>query len=640
MNLLRLISLKIKAVIVLSAALMLGACSTDKSIPQEEEPEWIPQKFQVNLQKINASDENPAITSLNAYVFVNNTLQKIFKSLAEEQAGTYSLYATSGSTIYFLANASETSGLQSVKEGVTDLASFLELRSRTITANTAPELFFSGSCSITTSTDPNTALKVPLVRNQAQLDLDTSRDENIKVTRIVINGASAASTLFSGDVPSSTTEKIVYDLPYDPAISSQTNIWQLYESNTPLTISVYANYKDIPTVVNLSLPEVKRNFKYTIELKGVGTNITGSLQIVPWQDGGIIDADPDQSKKINIETAYSTLPEGIVIDETQNAVTVSDKGGTMTLAFSADIKVELGSAEGLGNNVTITPQETESKDGKIVSKFLVNVLPQGKGRLGYLVTLHMKRASQEFSYDEFYIHVEKSVHQIAEVTLGGVTWMAFNATTPNLDDQIYLLDGETVEDAYKNRWGDVIGGLFQWGRLYMYTPWKSGSNDAGKQKQDIPWVSATHVPCPEGYRVPTKQEMRALLPAGKTIPGEYEYNGEKVAIRLFSSTPEAVNIGGVSGKARYMKIENDKGAALYIPLSGQKGDKSGTNNPGFGQGFTIWTNDNKNAIGGWAWTGNFWPGINNSEGQIPADSQLQAEGYAYLRCVKKENPVR
>ena len=37
-------------------------------------------------------------------------------------------------------------------------------------------------------------------------------------------------------------------------------------------------------------------------------------------------------------------------------------------------------------------------------------------------------------------------------------------------DRIYPLDGATVEDMYHKSWINTVGGLFQFGRLYMYVP--------------------------------------------------------------------------------------------------------------------------------------------------------------------------
>lgn len=629
------------SLLLITVALCWGSCSNEKDAPGEKELIWKSQSFKINPlsvavepEGIRASKEETEITSLNAYLFVDEILQKSIKNITL-QNGSCTFDVVEGSIIYFLANLPETAELQAIETGKTKESTFQALHNKATTDNKAA-FFLSGSCQIPSISSNPTALTVPMYRSVAQIDLDTSRDEKIKVTRIDIQDAATTSSLFPTDVLSASTGKQTYNLNYeDSPITSTENILRIYESNTPVKITVYTYYQDIPKVINLFLPQVKRNFKYTIRLTGVGTTINGTLQVVPWGDGGNIETLPDLSEKISIDKTYSTLPDGVTIDSGNNLVSVSDKGGNIILAFVSDIQVELESTEGAGNEIAVSSQGVESKDGKVISKFLVKVAEQGKGRLGYQAILHMKRKLQQYSYDQFVIDVSPSVNQIAEVTIGGVTWMGFNATTRNLEDQIYTLDGGTVEDMYKKSWANTIGGLFQWGRIYMYNPCLSGSNNAGNQKQDIPWISDTHVPCPEEYRLPTKEEMRALFPPQQEFPGEYTYNGEKVTVTLHSSEPESVTIGGVSGKARYLRLKSETGAVLCFPLSGQKGDKSGAVNPGLGQGFTIWTSENKGATGGWAWTGKFWPGNDKTSAVIDNNSQLQAEGYAYVRCLKK-----
>ena len=109
--------------------------------------------------------------------------------------------------------------------------------------------------------------------------------------------------------------------------------------------------------------------------------------------------------------------------------------------------------------------------------------------------------------------------------------MAFNASSSDLDDQIYTLDGLSVEEMYKYNWINTVGGLFQFGRKYKYIPWMGYGkpNNLGDQAQDIPWQSASHMPCPEGYRLPTREELESLLPKGQTVPGSYKAgNGERI----------------------------------------------------------------------------------------------------------------
>lgn len=623
---LRQVKLKITPLVLLMvlAIAMLSSCTKNSVLEPEREEQHKSEReisFRVDLA-------NEPLSSLAVYHFNGGILQKIDRNIAIVD-NQFSVYAVSGYTIYLFANLFETEEMKALQTGVSTLDEFLTLRSAATESEDIP-MFYSGSYQV-----PKIApspITVQLYRNVAALDLNTSRDERINVTRIVIDDASANSTIFPGEqISTPTTQKVTYDKVYNPGITSTGAIQYIHESSRPLKITVYANFHDIPQIVKLSIPQVKRNFRYSIKLEGVGANITGQLQIVPWGTGDDATGSPDETGAINLSDAHSTLVDGISIDG--QAISVSEKGGEFTLGFTSDIAVDSKQLEGGGENITIAEDRTEIADGQVISYFRVNIKAQGKGRLPYRATLRMKRASQEHSYDNFEINVDGSEFQIAEVTLGGVTWMAFNATTPRLEDQIYPLDGASVEETYRLNWGSTIGSLFQWGRIHNYTPWASGSHNAGNQSQNNPWVSSTHVPCPSGYRIPTKAEMRALLPPNTRFPGAtYAYNGDSItATFVYHGT---VQLGNVQGTARSLILTSKTtGAALYLPLSGQKGDKSTTNNPEFGRGFTLWTTQNHGAAGGWAWVGKYWPGTGESA-TIEADSQLQAEGYAYVRCIK------
>lgn len=616
---------------------VLNSCMVDSTLQSEKEEQNGSEKkisFRMNLANDSSLKyKDNEFSTVTAYHFYNGVLQKINRDLTITN-NSFSLYAVSGYTIYFLVNLPETEELKVLQTGVSTLSTFLTLCS-VATKDENLTQFYSGSYQLPDEIADSSVINLSLYHNVARLDLDTSRDEEINVTRIVITNASVNSMLFpSEQLSTPSTQRATYDKVYNPGIGSTEGIQYLYESNEPVKVTVYAHLHGMPKTVELLIPQLKRNFRYSIKLEGVGSNITGQLQTVPWESGDNAMTSPDETGKIYLSNAYSTLIDGVEIDGQQESVSISEKGGEFILAFTCDIAVSTDQLEGEGGNITITPDRVESAEGKVISFFRINIKPQGKGRLPYQATLHMKRAMQQFSYDRFTMNVSGSSYQIMEATLGGVTWMAFNATTPKLEDQTYPLDGASVEETYRLNWGNTIGGLFQWGRIYKYTPWLSGSNNAGGQSQNNPWTSLTHVPCPSGYRIPTKAEMRALLPPNATLPGTYTYNGETIKAELHTSQPSNVNIGGVTGTARYLSLTSQTtGAVLYFPLSGEKGDKSSTNNPGFGQGFTIWTTANNGAIGGWAWTGRYWPRNNNTY-TIDSDSQLQAEGFAYVRCLK------
>lgn len=143
------------------------------------------------------------------------------------------------------------------------------------------------------------------------------------------------------------------------------------------------------------------------------------------------------------------------------------------------------------------------------------------------------------------------------------------------------------------------------------------------------------MPCPEGYRVPTRNELNSLLPKGQEIPGTYTAgNGEKITATLHIGEGTLTTPTGVTGTQHYVKFTSeDTGRYLIIPLAGGKGDKSATNNPAFGKRAVLWTSERNGCPGGYAWT--YWLPFEGKETTAISERQLQMEAFASLRCVKK-----
>ena len=83
---------------------------------------------------------------------------------------------------------------------------------------------------------------------------------------------------------------------------------------------------------------------------------------------------------------------------------------------------------------------SEEAEG-IVSSFNVSVAAQGSGRLGYTVLVHLKNALLSGTYDYVEIRVAPSDKQIETVEIAGNVWMAFNARSHDLEDQIIRWTG-------------------------------------------------------------------------------------------------------------------------------------------------------------------------------------------------------
>lgn len=614
---------------------MIGCSETEPNETLVAEPG----QYLFQMPSSSATSGSPQLKGLNAYLFDENRLVKIFNDLPITE-NNYKLHAAPNNSVYFLSNLSDTASLQTIRVGETTLEQFLLLRSKTLTENADPQIFYSGMSKIPQhSTLGGQPLTIEMVRSVARLDLDV-RNPAITVTRITVKDASSSSTIFptaAGQLSSATEPLITFDKTFSPGITSTPAVQYLYESDQPISVDIHTLYKDISTVGHLTIPKIERNKVYNLQINQVGGELTSSLVVDPWEDAGILKPSIGD-KNFGISKALSTLPEGFDIDEEKRIVHVSESGGTFTIALTSDIQIDLDYMEGSEYKIFLpfTPNKVEFVDKKVVSYYQVEVWPQDRGGAAYTATVNMKRMNETQSTYKipFSISVDASRYQISEVTLGDVTWMGFNATSPEINDQIYVTDGHDVERMYREKWGQTIGKLFQWGRIWKYTPWLSGVSNAGNKEANSPWTAVKAMPCPAGYRVPTKEEVRALLPPGTTLPGSYTYNGEPVTATLNVSVPEDIKLGSVSGKGRYLSIKSDKtNATLFIPLAGEKGNKSTTLNPQLGAGFTLWTS--VGSPSGEASVVRYWPGIDSSTYTIGEDDALATEGYAYVRCIKK-----
>jgi Fibrobacter succinogenes major domain (Fib_succ_major). len=473
---------------------------------------------------------------------------------------------------------------------------------------------------------------VDLLRGVARIDLDIVKAPDFKINSIELVGLNTATYIWNnGKIES---KGITYKKDFATSPSSTIDLFRIFETSGKVNINVYGNVNNIPVVKKLEIAKVDRNNKYTIVLKGIGESISSTINVLPWNDGEIYEIEEDKTGAVLLKKNYSTLPDGVSIDESKNEVKVSHNGGNMTLAIASNTKVSISSVDGKGK-VTVKEKSQSQKDGYVVSLFDVSVPIQKNGMLGYNVVLNIKRPELENVYDYVVIKVEQSPKQITTVKLGGVEWMAYNSGGQDLQMQVYELDGYTQEDMYSKNWPATIGYLFQWGKKYPYKPYISGKHNAGNQDYIFPWTASTHVPCPDGYRLPTPNELRALMPNGKTFPGTYNYNGEEVVVSLKDAG--SVKVGEFTCRAKYLEFKSKKsGNVLRIPLSGGKGDKSGAKDASFGKGFKLWSNETtgKNGNGGYAWAAYYWPNDATSF-TIPNNYSTQMESYSYVRCIKK-----
>lgn len=98
-----------------------------------------------------------------------------------------------------------------------------------------------------------------------------------------------STTIWENEVVSAASTFHEAELVYATAIGTTADIFRCYESTTPVQMTIEVMYKGLLRTVGMTAQSVKRNHKYTIKLIGIGENIVASFEILPWEDGGVIE---------------------------------------------------------------------------------------------------------------------------------------------------------------------------------------------------------------------------------------------------------------------------------------------------------------------------------------------------------------
>lgn len=613
---------------LLWGAMLLGACSDN--VQPEAEKELQDYSLIVRFADASGYDSAAEFAEVDVYRFSDGEFYGT-ETLEPGADGGCVISAYPGSRLYLMAGLDVDCADGISEEEFLSIPVSGEFNDGSVTE------FMTSSIELSAGGRPS-AYSVYMTRGVARIDLNTTADQKTRIDRIIVEDAPEKTFPFGNGtiVPEGC---IALEKSFAPAFSGRTEgVFRLFESDAPVNVVLHGTYDGVPVMLRTSLPRVARNKIYELAIFNVGSSLEASFAARPWEEGETVVGKPDSGQRIMIDEGRSVIPDGVSVDAGQNVVEVPEYGvSEMTLAFAGDAPVDICSVDGTDGSVTVGEVSVTEEDGKIISSFNVSVAAQGSGRLGYSVFVHLRNALMTGSYDYVEIRVSESADKLWTVEIGGSVWMAFNARSNDLDDQVYTLDGLDVDGMYTKSWINTVGGLFQFGRLYMYVPWQgySPSNNLGNQTADVPWQSDTHMPCPEGYRIPTRAELESLLPKGTTIPGTYTAgNGETITASLHVAEGTLQTPTNVSGTQHFVRlVSNETGNTLTIPLAGGKGDKSTTNNPAFGKRAVLWTSGRDGCPGGYAWA--YWLPFEGNETAVIAERQLQMEAFASVRCVKK-----
>ncbi len=495
-------------------------------------------------------------------------------------------------------------------------------------------MFYSGSIDFSEENLSNGRLEIEMKRGVARIDFANTVDPDIIINKVIVENAPASTFVFqSGNMPDDSTVTFSREFG-EPFQGVETGMFQIFESTRPVNVRVIGEYGDTPINILTSIPAIERNKVYTLQITNMNSNVTGAFTVKDWQEGTSTGAIPSVGKGLFIDPLNSVIPAGVEVDYGKNTLTVPFEGAdNIKLAFLAKTIVSVSSVEGEISTAKVSSNEPVKVEEGYISSLNISIEPNN--RLAYSLIINLKDEEGRSNFVEVNVAYNPS-RSIETVEIAGATWMAFNCTSPEIDKQIYPVDGLGVEETYQQNWLGAIGYLFQYGRQYPYIPYNSynPSNNLGNQEQDMPWVNYSHMPCPEGYHVATLEEFRTLCPQNTEIPGTYTAgNGESITVTVHAIEGTLVTPTNVGGVARYMKFtSNDTGNVLILPIAGYKSDKSTASNPAFGKDAVYWTNSRISCKGGHARAFRFM--FNWGDTSKMDEFQWPMEAFAYVRAVK------
>ncbi len=616
---------------------ILCSCSGKEKMP-DVRPEQKTLTFSFRTRAIGENAYHDVPSEITMYGYSAGSLYGPLKLVPEN--GRASVQSAPEASLYFLsgAEANTVAGM--------DETSFLNGKVSFSGAD-GPADYLTGTVKLPSTLSSLTDVSVEMEHGTARIDLNTGQDSTTVVKSIQIENAPSESYIFPSSVSRAALEgrtSYIKEFEGEGMTSGfAAGVAYCYESETPVKAVISCSQKGVPLRLSVDIPSIERGKAYEVQVLNIGAEINVLFSVKEWEDGLTVYAQPDADGRILLDETYSVIPDGVQADYEANVVNVPYTGASeMKLVFAAPFRVEISSVKGLNGTAAVGEASySEAEDGRVLTSVSVSIPDQGKGRLGYSIVLGLKNPLLENTYDYLEVRVAPSAKVLETVDIAGRTWMAFNATGSDLDsDPIYLSDDlQSVEAMYRENWRVSAGCFYLHGSPYKYDiytrydpiPAKGAIDNQNGWNTDF--EDSAYLPCPEGYRVPTRNELNALLPDGARIPGEYTAgNGDKIT----SEIVEASSMTGDNKAARYLKLTSAaSGQSMFIPFAGVKNDKEKVANPrNSGTGIYLWSGERLNAAGGMAFTKRVLLSSDGKTASVAVESRAR-QSFASVRCIKK-----
>lgn len=560
--------------------------------------------------RITPASAGTSLTNVNCYLFRKGIFYKRYSGLALGADGSTAFNVPAGAELYFLSNIEEPLSLREMREGSTTRDEFLSYHTSADEAHSAtraPSVFYSAKV---TPDIADVSFDVSLGLSLSRIDVDASDASGIKIERIYTRSAARTTSYFPSDALSHTTENCSYSFTFDtPETGKAEDIFRIYESDSPVTFIIEATYGSAPVTISTPIKQIERNKVYKIRIQSDGMNVVSNILTEDWKTGSDVTASEGGGTKIKIDPEHSLLPFNMTLDTSGTTADIITWGTTtMKLAFLTDNPLQLESLEGIVQSIG-TP-EVNTPDGEYLTSYEITLAPNNLPLVS-CVTLNLKSMSEEETvYGKITLNIHPFPYSIQDVFIGKMTWMAFNCgASPSIYDQVHpgAYGHDNAQDMCEKNWLESRGSMMQW----------------------------TANPCPDGYRLPTRMELRNLLCGDDgrgVIPGQWMTDADEMTSKFLVAASGTVNSGGTTGVPRYLELKNQYGQTLYFPLGGMK-DKSttGAEAPDLGNSLCLWSSDDAGDNKAYTFKMTYTDG---SPVSPDYEFKLDKEAYAYARCVK------
>lgn len=364
-------------------------------------------KIKLYYKSISSHEE---LRNANAFLFSGNILSNKQQSQTSDPNHLFEIdiKTSSSDKLLFLAgdnqlNLSSDVSLSQLKTTTTPIADFI---------SSFPQVYYTAEKELSANT--GSSLDLFLSRSTAVIDLKITSNIQIQFDSCVISNIADRAFVFQNDRIPSETKFIAARFNAKAfnnfAENLLPNFAYLYESNGQApTATFYTHVNGDNKSISVQLPEnIERNKRYEIRFEYDGAKLYTNLQVVPWEDGGSVNARPESSFIPTFNVHNSELPAFASFNSDKNKLIVASCDTSFILAIDAPVELD---AKIENPNIRIIPLTDASAEYPLGNRFRLEFKQSAINAETEEIRLYVKSKLLS-QYNGQYLTIEKKANRL------------------------------------------------------------------------------------------------------------------------------------------------------------------------------------------------------------------------------------